>query len=196
MRFGLTTISHPLNRAPEMGVPRTQGVCPAGALEVSPPKGVSPIHWRLPASHDVSCPDRARWITGQLFRTIRTQGPGTGRVSMTTAPFRNPGAMTVVAGVSCLQLVQDRDGEGNRPLGDVFSPSDREALEAVSATPGGRTAKQGNPHPGGSPAFAAWVCACPGGWNCCHGKPGPVVMLRGLYRFRAMQPGHDLGGNV
>ena len=44
---------------------------------------------------------------------------------MTTAPFRNPGAMTVVAGVSCLQLVQDRDGEGKRPLEDVFSLSDR-----------------------------------------------------------------------
>ncbi len=117
----------------QMGVPRTQEVCPAGPLEVSPPKGVSPIHWRLPASHDVSCPDRARWIIHLHRRSwiIETQGPGTGRVSMTTAPFRNPGAMTVVAGVSCLQLVQDRDGEGNRPLGDVFSPSDREALEAV-----------------------------------------------------------------
>ena len=92
---------------------------------------------------------------------------------MSTVPFLNLRVLTLVAGVSCLQLVQDRDGEGNRPLGDVFTPADQEA-----------------------PAFAAWVRARPGGWNRCHGKPGPVVMLRGLYRFRAVQPGYDPGGNV
>ncbi|MCY4309383.1 MAG: hypothetical protein OXC57_14095 [Rhodobacteraceae bacterium] len=78
----------------------------------------------------------------------------------------------------------------------MFTPADQEALEAVSATVGGRTVKQKNLHPRGSLAFAAWVRARPGGWNCHHGKPGPVVMLRGLYRFRAIQPGYDLGGNV
>ncbi len=115
---------------------------------------------------------------------------------MTTAPFRKLCVLTLVAGVSCLQLVRDRDGEGKRPFGDVFGPADQAALEAVSATVGGKTAKQKNPHPRGSLAFAAWVCARLGGWNCCHGKPGPVVMLRGLYRFRAIQLGYDLVGNV
>ena len=133
-------------------------------LEVSPPKGVSPIHWRLPASHDVSCFDRARWIIQlyrrrwiieQLFRTIKTQGFDIGRVSMSTVPFRNLCVLTLVAGVSCLQLVRDRDGEGKRPLEDVFGPADRAALEAVSATVGGRTVKQKNLHPRGSLAFAA-----------------------------------------
>ena len=182
VRFGSSTIRHPRNRAPEEGVPRQQRICLVEALEVSPPKGVSPIHWRLPASHDVSCFDRARWIIQlyrqrwiieQLFRAIKTQGFDIGRVSMSTVPFRKLCVLTLVAGVSCLQLVQDRDGEGKRPLGDVFGPADQAAL-----------------------AFAAWVCARPRGWNCCHGKPGPVVMLRGLYRFRAIQLGYDLVGNV
>ena len=44
---------------------------------------------------------------------------------MATAPFRNLCAMTLVAGVSGLQLVQDRDGAGQRPLEDVFSPTGR-----------------------------------------------------------------------
>ncbi|MGA8447201.1 MAG: hypothetical protein WB766_18710, partial [Roseiarcus sp.] len=41
-------------------------------------------------------------------------------------------------------------------------------------------AKQKNPHPPGSLAFAAWVFARLGGWTGYYGKPGPIVMLRGL----------------
>jgi len=37
----------------------------------------------------------------------------------------------------------------------------------------------------GSPAFAEWICARPRGWNCCHGKPGPVIQL-----------GYGLGGGI
>jgi len=57
---------------------------------------------------------------------------------MATAPLRNPRAMALVAGVSCLQSVQDRNGGGKGPLGDVSSPTGREALEAVSGYPWGQ----------------------------------------------------------
>ena len=92
---------------------------------------------------------------------------------MEAAPFRVLCAMTLVAGVSCLQLVQDRGGESSRPLSDVFEEADRAALEAVSATLEGRTEKQMNPHPPGSLAFAAWVCARLGGWTGYYGSQGP-----------------------
>ena len=111
---------------------------------------------------------------------------------MEAAPFRVLCVMTLVAGVSCLQLVQDRDGESNRPLSDVFEEADRAALEAVSATLEGKTEKQKNPHPPGSLAFATWVCARLGGWTGYYGKPGPVVMLKGLYEFRNIQLGYNL----
>ncbi|MDE2759360.1 MAG: IS4 family transposase [Paracoccaceae bacterium] len=182
VRFGSSTINHPRNRFPEEGVPRRQWVCLVEAFEVSPPKGVSPIHWRLLTSHDVSCFDQARWIIQlyrqrwiieQLFRTIKTQGFDIEMVSMSTVPFRKLCVLTLVAGVSCLQLVQDRDGEGKRPLEDVFGPADQAALEAVSATVEGRTAKQRNPHPRGSLAFAAWVCARLGGGELLLWKTGP-----------------------
>ncbi len=131
VRFGSTTLRHPRNRALEEGVPHTQQVCLVEAFEVCPPKGVSPIHWRLLTRHEVSSCDQARWIIrlyrqrwiiAPLFRTIKTQGFDLARVSMAMAPFRNLCAMTLVAGVSGLQLVQDRDGAGQRPLEDVFSP--------------------------------------------------------------------------
>ncbi len=105
-------------------------------------------------------------------------------------------ALTLVAGVSCLQLVQDRDGAGKRPLQDVFDAADGEALEAVSATLEGKTAKQKKPHARGSLAYAPWVCARLGRWTGYYGKPGPVVMLKGLYQFSAIQTGYDMAGNV
>ena len=36
------------------------------------------------------------------------------------------------------------------------------------------------------------VCARLGGWTGYYGKPGPVVMLRGLHYFRAIQHGWSL----
>ncbi len=192
VRFGSTTLRHPRNRAPEEGVTRTQQVCLVEAFEVCPPKCVSPIHWRLLTRHEVSSFDQARWIIrlyrqrwilAPLFRTTKTQGFDIERVSMSTAPFRNLCAMTLVADMSCLQLVQDRDGAGQRPLEDVFSPADR-------------AARQKSPYPAGSLAFAARVCARLGGWNCYDRKPGPVVMLRELYQFRAIQLGYGLKGDV
>jgi hypothetical protein len=101
-----------------------------------------------------------------------------------------------VAAVSVLQLVQDRDGKANRPLEDVLEPDEQAALEAVSAELEGKTAKQKNPHPKGRLAFAAWVCARLGGWTGYYGKPGPVVMLRGLHQFRAIQHGWSLAQHV
>ena len=43
--------------------------------------------------------------------------------------------MTLVVGVACLQLVQDRYGEGKRPLGDVFSTADRVAPDGEAEEP-------------------------------------------------------------
>ena len=51
-----------------------------------------------------------------------------------------------------------------------------------------KTARQKNPHPKGSLVYAAWVCARLGGWTGYYGKPGPIVMLRGLHTFRAHHP--------
>jgi hypothetical protein len=95
-----------------------------------------------------------------------------------------------------LQLTRERDGQAGRPLHDVFHPDEQAALEAISASLEGNTARQKNPHPKGSLAFAAWVCARLGGWTGYYGKPGPIVMLKGLHLFRAMQHGWSLAQHV
>lgn len=173
------------------------------AHEVDPPADAEPAHWRLLTTHAVAGLAaaktivgfyRQRWTIEQLFRTYKTQGFDIEAVRIADErPFENLAAATLIAAVQVQQLVRDRDGLANRPLEDVFDPADQPALEAVCATLEGSTARQKNPHPKGSLAFAAWVCARLGGWTGYYGKPGPIVTLRGLLKFRAIAHGWTLG---
>jgi len=100
----------------------------------------------------------------------------------------------VIAAVCIQQLVHARDGGPGplRPLSDAFEPQDTPLLEACCAQLEGKTQRQKNPHPKGSLAYAAWVCARLGGWTGDYGKPGPVVMLAGWLEFQARKRGANL----
>ena len=115
VRFGAVTLRRPKNRPVAPGMAAQQSVFLVEAREVDPPPKVTPAHWRLLTSHRVESFEQARWITQlyrrrwvieQLFRTIKTKGFDIERVSMETAPFRTLCAMTLEAGISCMQMVQ------------------------------------------------------------------------------------------
>lgn len=205
VRFCDAVIKRPGNRPASCDVPARVAVSLVEAREIDPPAGVAPAHWRLLTSHEVDGFAQARWITGlyrrrwvieELFRTLKTKGFDIEGVGIAEGPFEKLAAAALVAAVSVLQLVQDRDGAAKRPLADVFEADERATLEAVSTELEGKTERQKNPHPKGTLAFAAWVCARLGGWTGYYGKPGPVVMLRGLHHFRAMQHGWSLAQHV
>lgn len=175
------------------------------AREIDAPEGATPAHWRLLTTHRVESIEDARWIVGlyrrrwlieELFRILKTRGFDLERVGIMPAAFEKLAAAALVAAVSVLQLTRERDGQAGRPLQDLFLPDEQPALEAVSASLEGRTTRQKNPHPKGSLAFAAWVCARLGGWTGYYGKPGPIVMLKGLHQFRTMQQGWSLAQHV
>jgi hypothetical protein len=83
----------------------------------------------------------------------------------------------------------DRDGQANRPMSDVFAPEDQPLIERIGQTLEGKTERQKNPHPSGSLAHATWVCARLGGWNGYGRKPGPIVLARGHVRLQTMIEG-------
>jgi hypothetical protein len=205
LRFRTAALTRPAGRPEGDSLPAEVPVTLVEAREVGAPAGVTPALWRLVTTHQVNdvagarrvCQlYRQRWCIEELFRTVKTKGFDIERVEIAERPFEVLAAATLVAGASVLALVQDREGRGQRPLEDVFQADEQAALEAVSARLEGKTARQKNPHPKASLAFAAWVCARLGGWTGYYGKPGPVVMLRGLYEFRAMQQGWSLAQNV
>jgi hypothetical protein len=102
----------------------------------------------------------------------------------------------LIAAIQVLQLVRERDGAARRPIEDAIDPEHRKALEAVCQTLEGRTARQKNPHPKGSLAYASWVCARLGGWTGYYGKPGPIVIMQGLQSLKAMLEGWRLHRDV
>ena len=90
-------------------------------------------------------------------------------------PRCKPVMAAPIAAITVQQLVHARDGK----------PHDRVLLEAYCRKLEGKTARQKNPHPKTSLAYAAWVCARLGGWTGYYGKPGPIVMLNGWLQFNA-----------
>jgi hypothetical protein len=168
--------------------------------EVNPPAGEVPVHWRLLTTHAVrdgaealAVADlyRRRWAIEQLFRTMKTQGFDIEGLRIEDEePLCNLVMAALIAGVTVQQLVHARDGKRGlngalRPITDAFEPQDAALLEAYCAKLEGKTARQKNPHPKGSLAYAAWVCARLGGWTGYYGKPGPIVMLNGWRQFQA-----------
>jgi len=173
------------------------------AREINPPKRVEPLHWRLLTTHRVTTLAeaqqivawyKARWTIEQVFRVMKTQGFDIEAVTMQDeAAFENLATATLIAAVKVMQMVHDRNGTAQRPLTDVFRAEDQPVLQAVCARLEGKTAKQKNPHPPDTLAYATWVCARLGGWTGYYGKPGPIVIYAGLARFTAMLDGWTIG---
>jgi Transposase DDE domain len=202
VRFSSLALCRPLHgAAPDL--PKTLALTLVDVREVSTPEdGSEPVHWRLLTTHAVTTLEEARRIVGlyrmrwtieEFFRTLKTAG-----FDIENADISDPQAMinlvgaTTVAGVTLMQLVKARDGTTDRQLDDAFEPEDQPILEALSSQLEGKTALQKNPHPKGSLAFAAWVIARLGGWTGYYGKPGPMVMRRGLDDFRRIKFGTTL----
>ena len=170
--------------------------------EVSPLEGGEPVHWRLLTTRTVESPAEARrivdlyrmrWSIEEFFLTLKTAG-----FDIERADIGDPQVMikfvvaATIAAVTVMQLVKAREGTTDRQLADAFDPDDQPILEALSAKLEGRTARQKNPYPKGSLAFAAWVIARLGGWDGYYGKPGPKTMRWGLDDFQRIKFGASL----
>lgn len=201
IRFSRVVICKPLHgAAPDL--PATMTLTMVDVRETSEPDDAEPIHWRLLTTHEVTDIGEARriidlyrrrWTIEEYFHMLKTAG-----FNIEAADIGNPPVMikfvtaAAVAAVTVMQLVKARDGTTGQSLADAFDPADQPILEAVSAQLEGKTAKQKNPHPRGSLAFAAWVMARLGGWTGYYGKPGPQVMRRGLDDFQRIKYGTTL----
>jgi hypothetical protein len=201
VRFSPVALRKPVHGA--RGLPEKVELTAVDVRETSAPTdGSTPVHWRLLTTHAVSSVDEARrivylyrlrWTIEEYFRTLKTAG-----FDIEDADLSDPHAMmnlvaaACIAAVTIMQLVKGRDGAGRRELSDAFDPEDQRILEATCHKLEGKTARQKNPHPKGSLAFAAWVIGRLGGWTAYYGKPGPKVMRIGLEAFQRIKFGVTL----
>lgn len=202
MSFGEVEIQRPKNRTAGQGLPEAIAVTLVIGREIAPPQGEEPARWFLYTTHKVrDIADarriigfyRRRWTIEQLFRTMKTKGFAIEALRQEQGgPLEKLVTAILIAAVTVMQLVAEREGKAGCSLVDVFDPADQPALEAACKSLEGKTAKQKNPHPQGSLAWAAWIFARLGGWTGYYGKPGPIVMLRGLTQFQAIKHGWSL----
>jgi len=201
VRFSRVVLRKPLHgAAPDL--PATIALTMVDVRETSTPADGKPIHWRLLTTHEVTNVGEARrivdlyrmrWIIEEYFHTLKTAG-----FDIEAADIGDPQVMikfvaaAAVAAVTVMQLVKSRDGATGQNLADAFEPADQPILEAISMQLEGKTARQKNPHPKGSLAFAAWVIGRLGGWTGYYGKPGPQVMRRGLDDYKRIKFGTTL----
>jgi hypothetical protein len=200
VRFSLVVLRRPRDGARDLL--ENVAVTLVDVRETSEPEAGEPLHWRLVTTHTVTSLGEARrivdlyrlrWTIEEFFRTLKTAG-----FDIEDADIGEPRAMinlvaaAAVAAVTVMQLVRARDGTTGEKLAGAFDRADQPILEALSAQLEGNTARQKNPHPKGSLAFAAWVIGRLGGWTGYYGKPGPLVMRRGLDDFQRIKYGTTL----
>ena len=176
------------------------------ACELDPPAGAPPANWRLlttypaaslAAAKEITRLYRLRWNIEQVFRVMKTKGFDIESSTVAEGgPFENLAMAVLIAAIQVMQMVRERDGAARRPALDVFDQAEQPAIEAISASLEGKTAKQKNSHPPGSLAHATWVCARLGGWTGYYGKPGPITIHSGFVRLRHMLHGWVLGKDV
>jgi hypothetical protein len=202
LRFGAVEIARPVNEK-DRTLPRSVRLGLVEVREVDAPAGEEPLRWLLLTTHTVDDAAKAwlivswyklRWTIEQLFRLAKSQGLGLEDSQMETAE----GLMKLTAAAlkaACIDmiLVQERDGRHGLPASTIFSPAEIVTLEALNPTLEGNTAKQKNPHPALSLAWAGWVIARLGCWHCYGKPPGPITFHRGMERFKAIHQGFSLG---
>jgi hypothetical protein len=202
VRFMTADLARPRNGLVE-AMPKNLTVTLVDIREPNPQAGLPCLHWRLLTTHKVADAAEAfavvelyrrRWAIEQLFRTMKAKGFDIeGMLIEAEAPLRRLVMATLIAAVSIQQLVHARDGNDTgcklRPMTDAFEPEDQTLLNAFCSQLEGKTERQKNPHPSGSLAYAAWVCARLGGWTGYYGKPGPIVMLQGWRHFQMAKHG-------
>ena len=204
VRFGTVQVRQPRTGACPTD-PRAVELRVVEVHEADPPAGQTPIHWRLYTTHTVdTLADallmvemyRQRWIIEQLFRTLKSQGLGIEDSLLADgAALENLVAASLVAAVRVMQCVQARDQAGIAiPARRAFADDDMPVLTALNRKLQGQTAKQKNPFPFETLAWAAWIVARLGGWTGYKSerKPGPITMTNGLVRFQAIAQGFNL----
>ena len=197
VKFGKVEILRPSRHSAASGLPKTIGVTLVVGREINPPDGEEPALWLLLTTHQVNdVADarriigfyRLRWTIEQLFRTMKTKGFAVEALRQEQdGPLEKLVAAILIAAVKVMQLVDERDGKAKR----------RSATSSITTTAGlervcqleGKTAKQKNPHPAGSLAYAAWVFARLGGWTGYYGKPAHRMLRGESYDKQVGNPG-------
>jgi len=206
VRFGAVTLHQPRRGAdPRDPASVTLNVIEVQEIDAPPAPGAAKpeaIVWRLLTTHAVTSLQeardivelyRSRWTIEQVFRTLKSQAIDLEDSLVAEGDaLERLAAIALSAAIIVMQLVSGRDEAGQGlPASRVFDEDEITVLHALTPRFEGKTAKQKNPHPPKSLAWAAWHIARLGGWTgyASERPPGPITFADGLKRFFAIAEG-------
>jgi hypothetical protein len=204
--FDRIEIKRPLRAARTL--PDTIGLSVVVVREIDPPEGAEPVRWVLLTTHATGSLAaalqvvrwyRLRWHIEQLFRTLKTDGFDVEDSQVVEGhALMNLVVAALIAAMLTLQLTLARGGATGQPVSDGFNETEVSVLRRIECSLPGKTAKQLNPHPQDSLAWAAWIIARLGGWTgyASQKPPGPKTIHLGLTTFQALAQGWLLCENV
>lgn len=202
VRFATVQIQRPDKLRPQ-DYPERVRLWAVEAVEVSPPAGQSPIHWRLMTTHEVNTLEQAlqiiewyrwRWRIEQLFATLKTAGLD---LEATQLESVNAIERLCILGLSValrlLQLLEGRDDPA-LPASVAFTEAQQHCLEQLAPRLNGRTRKQQNPYPVATLPWATWYVARLGGWSgyTSQHPPGIATLAHGVRQFDSIFLGWHL----
>jgi len=185
------------------GKEKSLRICAIEAREVGS-EAPELIHWRLLTTHEVKDLADAkrmigyyqlRWQIEQLFRVLKRQGLALEASQLESAEaIKKICVMAIPTALQIMQLVEEREGNGQRELSEAFTRSEEECLRAVLPRIEGKTQKQKNPHSPKKMAWGAWIIARMGGWSGYQSDrpPGVITMKNGLKKFNQYYQGYRL----
>ena len=198
LSFGEVEIARPANRNALGGRRASRSAWSSRATTA--PAGETPARWVLITTHKVASVADARWIVGlyrarwtieQLFRTMKTKGFDVEALrQQPNGPLEKLATAILIAAIKVMQLVAEREGRARRPTERRLRSRRSARSQRVCRSLEGQTAKQRNrPPPGPSPTSHG---SSPASWRllvatATPGKPGPIVMLRGLTEFQSIK---------
>lgn len=173
------------------------------AIEINPPEGQKPIHWRLLTTHRVICLEQAlqiikwytwRWRIEQLFATLKTAGLNLEATQLETIAAIEK--LTVLALSVALRILQLIIGRDNSNLGAdlAFCKEKQQCLLNLAKSVEGKTKLQKNPYPILSLPWATWIISRLGGYKGYSSQkpPGIKTLARGLNKFESLFYGWKL----
>jgi hypothetical protein len=173
------------------------------ALEISPPAGQKPIHWRLLTTHRVESIEKAlqiilwyrwRWRIEQLFATLKRAG-----LDLESSQLESIEAiqrLTILGLSVAMKTLQLMEGRDKPDLASTlaFTLEQLKCLKSLAPTLEGRTKKLQNPYPPLSLPWATWLIARLGGASGYQSQwpPGMPTLVHGLRQNRAIFMGWKL----
>ncbi|MBD2214158.1 IS4 family transposase [Nostoc linckia FACHB-104] len=202
VRCGRVEIQRP-DKLSVFGYPPSVTLFAVEALEVQPPAGQEPIHWRLLTTHEVVCLEQAlrmiqwygwRWKIEQLFATLKKAGLNLEATQLESAiAIQRLTILALSVAVRTLQMVEGRD---NTQLSAelTFCEQQQHCLSQIQTSVEGDTKKLQNPYPRGCLPWATWIIARLGGWSgyTCKRPPGMPTLVHGLRQFESIFLGWKL----